>query len=268
MAMMIRWLSIMMMTNTSTWSTLMTKDADLLRPPPRGSIRRSSVATGDIPSPKTLKNIHLSVKHCKKTLKNIHPITHQRGSLWWWHIKAASQRQHSPFLCCHWRHTDGITVCRNSEEEENPIHPPLYLTSKLLVETLFPSRPFVTRFSAHLISGPKAPNLILAEGPQPYLGLTFTRVRCPLVYENLELQILSPVNLWRVTMIIATGDTGCFEELHIWVEQKVGLPQQLNGSFHWSPVPLTLGGSPFTSLTMIHIPLLSLTWTSSEKTAH
>ena len=36
------------MTITSTSSTLMTKEADLLSPPPRGSIRRSSVATGDI----------------------------------------------------------------------------------------------------------------------------------------------------------------------------------------------------------------------------
>ena len=37
-----------LMTNTSTSSTLMTKEADLLSPPPRGSIRRSSVATGDM----------------------------------------------------------------------------------------------------------------------------------------------------------------------------------------------------------------------------
>ena len=36
------------LTITSTSSTLMTKEADLLSPPPRGSIRRSSVATGDI----------------------------------------------------------------------------------------------------------------------------------------------------------------------------------------------------------------------------
>ena len=35
------------LTITSTSSTLMTKEADLLSPP-RGSIRRSSVATGDI----------------------------------------------------------------------------------------------------------------------------------------------------------------------------------------------------------------------------
>ena len=38
----------MILTITSTSSTLMTKEADLLSPPPRGSIRRSSVATGDI----------------------------------------------------------------------------------------------------------------------------------------------------------------------------------------------------------------------------
>ena len=49
-------LRMTMMANTSTWSTLMTKEADLLRPPPRGSICRSSIATGDIPPDKTLEN--------------------------------------------------------------------------------------------------------------------------------------------------------------------------------------------------------------------
>ena len=52
-----------LMTNTSTSSTLMTKEADLLSPPPRGSIRRSSVATGDIPDARENSakepNIHL-----------------------------------------------------------------------------------------------------------------------------------------------------------------------------------------------------------------
>ena len=52
-----------LMSNTSTSSTLMTKEADLLSPPPRGSIRRSSVATGDIPDARENSakepNIHL-----------------------------------------------------------------------------------------------------------------------------------------------------------------------------------------------------------------
>ena len=46
----LKWEQILrkLLTITSTSSTLMTKEADLLSPPPRGSIRRSSVATGDI----------------------------------------------------------------------------------------------------------------------------------------------------------------------------------------------------------------------------